>query len=65
MADITNSVTGATSVITHIIVWISKVFANIVTNIGFTEIIVVLIIIFCIWLWANQHSLETKRVLKF
>jgi hypothetical protein len=65
MADLTNSVTGATNVITNIIVWISTAFANIVKNIGFTEIIVVLVIIFCIYLWANQHSLETKRVLKF
>lgn len=65
MADLTNSLTGATNVITNIILWISKAFANIVTNIGFTEIIVVLIIIFCIWLWGNQHNIEPRKVLKF
>lgn len=62
MADISNSVTGATTTITSIIVWLSTTFANLVKNIGFTEIMVFLVIIFCIYLWVNQHNLEPKRV---
>lgn len=65
MADIANSVTGATNVFTSIILWISTTFSNLVTNIGFTEIIVFLIIVFCIWAWSNQHNIQPKRVLKF
>lgn len=65
MADLTNSVTGATSFITDIIVWISTLFAKLVTGIGFTEIVFFIVIVLCVYLWANQHNLEPRRVLKF
>lgn len=62
MADIANNVSGATNFITDIIVWISTAFANLVKNIGFTEIIIFLVIVFCIYMWANQDNLQPKRI---
>lgn len=65
MADITNSVVGTTNFVTDIILWVSTIFARIVTGVGMTEIIIFLLVGFCIWLWANQHSIQPKKVARF
>lgn len=65
MADITNTVTGASTFITNIIVWVSTKLANILSSIGFVEIFFFLMIAFGLYFWYHQHNLEPVRVRKF
>jgi len=65
MADITGNVTGVTSWITDAIVWLSTIFAKLVSSIGMREIVIFVLIIGALYFWANQHSLEPRRYAKF
>ena len=65
MADITNSVNGASSVITNVIMWVTTKLSNFLNGIGGVEIFLGVLIIVAVYFWVQQHNLEPRKVYKF
>jgi len=65
MADITNGVVGASTILTNIIFWITNFLGNVLNNIGATEIIIMLLIGVAIYFYFKQHELAPVRIAKF
>lgn len=65
MADITNSVTNVSQMLSDFIFWLTNFTGKIITGIGPVEIVLFLLIGVAIYFFFNQHNLQPVRIRRF